>query len=96
MGWLSKQMNSITKRLGGGSTPNPRAESRAAEARELQRLKSRELRKQLESRFLQEEGAGKRRETQLSFGDEFEQEQMSADERSLRSTGKFAKNRLVL
>lgn len=88
MGMLSK--------LTGGSA-DIRGNLESAKKRERDRLaKIKDRDESFVDRFFKTEGQGLRRQNILSFGNEDDLDEMDEDERSLRATGRFAENRLVL
>lgn len=95
MGMLSNLTKSIGKSL-FGEAPNTAQAQRDAEQRERGRLSLIEKKKKRESQFFTTEGEGKRRFAELSFGNEDELDELSEDRRSLRASGRFADDRLVL
>lgn len=95
MGMLSNLVSSVGKSL-FGEAPNTGQAQWKAEQRERERLLGIERKKKREARFFTTEGEGKRRFAALSFGNEDELDELSEDRRSLRASGRFADDRLVL
>jgi len=98
MGMLSNLGNSLKKSLGlkGPSGEELRAMSEAEAAAERSRLKVERRHARLESGFLETEGMGKRRQARISFGNKERITSLTPQQRSLRESGRFDSNRLVL
>ena len=98
MGWLSKQLGSVGKRLGFDqpSAGDLRSQSENARAAEMLRLEAEERKRRREAVFLETEGEGKRRTAKLSFGNEAALDAEDPDTRSRRALGRFDEERLIL
>lgn len=98
MGALSNLGNSIKRRLGltGPSEQELRAISNAAQVREQAILEQQKVVSREEAAFLQTEGRGLKRQARITFGDAERSKNLSAERKSLRSSGRFTTDRLVL
>ena len=96
MGMLSNLGNSLKKTLGlkGPSGEEIAAESQAAALKERDRLRTENAERRQETGLLQK--LAKRRDVSLSFGDAERDANRTSEQRSLRSSGRFNSNRLVL
>ncbi|MCP4342370.1 MAG: hypothetical protein GY799_26710 [Desulfobulbaceae bacterium] len=93
---MLKNLGASVKRRLGLEAPNTSQAQFDAQQRERERLLGIERAKKRESRFLVTEGEGRRRFAKLSFGNEDELEEDTEDRRSLRRSGRFTEDRLVL
>lgn len=97
MGFLSSAIGTVANAFGlGGDEVDTDAIQRRAYEREQKKLKREEENRKYESKFLVTKGAGARRDVELSFGNRDELDALSKDQQTVRKTGRFQDNRLVL
>lgn len=80
--------------LDGG--PNLQGIETEAERKERLELEQLEKETRAEARFLSAEGKGLRRQAELSFGSQRRDKERGTEAASVRATGRFGSNRLVL
>ena len=98
MGMLQNLGGSLKRRL-GLTGPSEEELKGIANANSLKQQRMLEQEKQLsleEASFLETEGQGVKRQAKLTFGDTERQRNLTKEQRSLRSSGRFSTDRLVL
>ena len=80
----------------GYSGENAKANAEAWRLDEIRKLEAIEADKRAEAKFLTTEGQGMRRQATLTFGNQDEQRQRTKEQTSVRATGRFEENRLIL
>lgn len=91
-------MNDLLKKSGllPGDVPNLGNAKSQAEAEELIKLAAIEKKKRDEAKFLTKEGQGMRRKVSVQFGNQSQTDASRGDKSSVRATGRFDENRLIL
>ena len=97
MGMLKNLGASIKRRAGLDVDEEALAHANwEAKIKEKERLEAIARKKKGEARFFDIEGQGKRRFAKLSLGNEEDLDAVGEDRRSLRASGRFTDDRLVL
>ena len=91
-------MSDILKKAGlkPGEGPDLSGVASAAEAAEKIKLFKEEQKRKKEAQFMNTEGKGLRRQASLSFGNTELLDEQGTEGKSIRATGRFDSNRLVL
>jgi len=91
-------LNGLLKASGllPGDVPDLNNAASEAEAKEMIQLAKEEKKRREEAKFMTREGAGVRRRASISLGDDRTDALQNSEEKSIRATGRFNTNRLIL